>query len=228
MFDGLVKLNTYIIGAMLVLTIIMLPFGSDSININIPKIKIQKNDEEKSAQVAGAYAFVPSPTVAPLPTATPTLTPTPIPIVRPIKVEIPRLEVSANIVDVGILPGHIMEIPRDPATVGWYKNSFKPGEEGAAILNGHFDDVNGQPAIFYKLESLIEGDEIIVTTEVATTFKFEVELVFSHPLEDFPEDIVYGEFEGRGLKLITCDGIWNSVQGIYSDRLVVVAHLVSK
>ena len=123
------------------------------------------------------------------------------------------------------MPENIMGIPQDFSQVGWYSPAGRPGETGSAILNGHYDDPLGTPAVFYNLKNLNVNDEIIITTENGGEFVFVVEDVFSHPLEVFPYDLLYEESDNRQLKLLTCDGVWNADSRDYSNRLVVVANL---
>ncbi len=198
-------------------------FGADNFNVlsTVPHY----------VRVAGAFtsestfALIPSaePSPTSLPSATPT--PTPIPIEEPVRIEIPAISVATNIVQVGVTPDNIMEIPEEFTTVGWYKNGVKPGEQGAAILNGHYDTTTGHPAVFFSISQLNMGDEIYIFTKDEKQLTFIVDTILSHPLEDFPKDIVYGEFEGKGIKLITCDGIWNPAKRSYTNRLVVTAYV---
>jgi sortase (surface protein transpeptidase) len=205
-----------------------------SIRISIPKISFKNPFESNEPHVAGVFAEetketslnkaqVASPTSIPTPTALPT--PTEIPIADPISIEIPSINATANIVKVGLSADNAMEIPHDFATVGWYYPSGKPGEDGSALLNGHYDDTSGRPAAFYNLKNLKNGDEIIITTANERKYVFAVEDVFSHPIEAFPHDLLYEDLDGQQIKLLTCDGVWSAQNKNYSNRLVVAALL---
>lgn len=166
-----------------------------------------------------------APTSTPSPTPSPT--PTPVPVADPAHISIPSLGIEADIEHVGVTPQNVMEIPKDFFKVGWYRNSPKPGENGkkAAILNGHYDTNTGKPAIFFNLQELAIDDEVIVITTDGLRYVYAVHNIQSHPLENFPSNIVYGSVEGALLKLITCDGYWQTNTQSYSDRLVVSTHL---
>lgn len=170
-------------------------------------------------EVAGAQISYVAPTVMMLPTATPT----PVPIAAPVRIEIPAIGVDTQIENVGITPENVMDIPHDFTKVGWYDRGAKPGESGAAILNGHFDRNDGSPAVFYKLELLEAGDEIFVTTQGNNRLTFKVKELQSYPLQNFPIEYVYGQYQGKALRLITCDGIWDQIGRSYTKRLIVLS-----
>jgi len=80
----------------------------------------------------------------------------------------------------------------------------------------------------YVGDLLEPGDAIIVTTENGLKLTFNVIELQSYPLDTFPAEYVYGDYEGTALRLITCDGVWNSIKKSYSERLVVVSELVKE
>lgn len=225
LFDSMVKLNTYVMG--MVVLFVMVLTGMTIIN---PDLTLPVPVEASRGVVAGASTDTAG--VAPKPTSTPspspTATPTPIPVADPVHISIPSIGVEADIEHVGVTPENVMEIPKDFFKVGWYRNSHKPGEGGlkAAILNGHYDTSTGKPAIFFNLQELTAGDEVITIATDGIRYVYVVDAVESYPLANFPTDRVYGKVEGAVLKIITCDGYWQTDSQSYSDRLVVTTHLV--
>ncbi len=206
-------------------------FQAPSINFKtpqLPKLTFKNPFAESEPHIAGVFAEESVENTRPIasPTSTPAPTATPIPIADPVSIEIPSIAVSAQIVRVGLTEENAMEIPHDFASVGWYYPSGKPGEDVSAILNGHYDDASGRPAAFYNLKKLTGGDQIIITAADGKNYIFNVDDVFSHPLEAFPHDLLYEDLDGQQLKLLTCDGVWNVLNKNYSNRLVVAAHLV--
>jgi len=167
--------------------------------------------------------ILPTPTNTPTPSPTPS--PTPVPVGDPISIRVPKIQVDTGFVQVAITPENIMETPTNFAEVGWYTKAPRPGEKGAAIVNGHYDDARGKPAVFYNLSKLIQGDEIIVTTSLGQELTFVVESSYSEGYTSFPKELVYAPYDGKGLRLITCDGAWNALEKTYSKRLVVTAKL---
>ena len=219
LLDRIVRLNQLIVTVVFIIVIgIIVPFNL--IGFSLPEGKIATN-----ARVAGVYARAYA-----LPTVIPTLepSPTPIPIGKPVSIEIAKIGLAAEITPIGLTDNHSMDIPKDFFMTGWYERSVKPGEKGSAIINGHFDTSSGAPAVFYKLGDLVQGDEINIKTNLQQKLAFIVDESFTHPLEDFPADIVYKSEPGRILKLITCDGIWDPVKKVYSNRRVITAHLREK
>ena len=168
------------------------------------------------------------PTITPTPTSVPTNTPTPTLLVvgDPVTIEIPKFSINTHIVPVGIAEDNTMQTPGDFSQVGWYNKGIRPGEEGAAIINGHYDDTQGKPAVFYNLSDLNTGDEIVVKTALGKILKFQVESSYSEEYTSFPKELVYSKYEGKGIRLITCDGVWITKEKTYSRRLVVNARLV--
>lgn len=161
-------------------------------------------------------------------------TPAPTPIVPieervkttpPNHIEIPSISLNANVVQVGVTKDNVMEVPHDTSEVGWYNLGAKPGDTGGAILTAHYDTTTGRPAIFYNLRKLKPGDIIYIKMEDNQELLFQVTDLFSEPVNNFPTDLLFGNFPDKKLILITCDGVWNPLEKNYSKRLVVYATL---
>lgn len=144
---------------------------------------------------------------------------------KPIGIEIPSIKLNAPVVNVGVTQDNVMEVPHNAAEVGWYSLGVKPGEKGGAILTGHYDTTTGRPAIFYNLRKLKPGDIIYLKMEDNQELLFQVDDVVSHPVKNFPTELIFGQFPGKQLIMITCDGVWNPLDKNYSKRLVVFATL---
>ena len=166
-----------------------------------------------------------TPSLTPLPTFTPT--PTPVPIGDPVRITIPTLGIESSIVNIGVTDDNIMDTPVDFMTVGWFTGSVKPGMDGVSILTGHYDDIFGKPAIFYQLAQLQSNDTIIITTDTGQEITFTVESSLKDSYKTFPKDLIYSHFEGRILRLITCNGIWDTQMKTYSKRLVITAKQIN-
>jgi sortase (surface protein transpeptidase) len=121
-----------------------------------------------------------------------------------------------------------MGIPKNASEVGWFIEKPRPGQYGAAILTGHYDTPSGRPAVFYNLDKLLAGNEVIILTDWEEKFIFKVEKVISQPYKTFPKTLAYGSSTGREVRLITCGGVWNPQEKSYSNRLVVYTRLWQK
>jgi sortase A len=140
-------------------------------------------------------------------------------VALPVEVRIPRLNISAPIENVGRTPEGAMDIPEDAFTVGWYVDAAAPGQQGNAVFAGHRDTVLGTPGVFWRLNELQEGDEIVVDMDDGTQKRFAVERLASYPYNDAPMKDIFGQSDRRSLNLITCSGEWN--RDTYDRRLVV-------
>ncbi len=171
----------------------------------------------------------PSATASPTSEPTPTASPTPKPLstptyydgVEPVRIEIPAIGVDATVVDLAIGPGD-PEVPERWEDAGWYTNTRNPGEIGPSVLAGHIDSKSG-PAVFYRLDELVVGDEIIVSGEDGESRTFVVQDSGQYPKENLPDEVFgYGERVPE-LRVITCGGTFDRSVGHYQDNFVVYA-----
>lgn len=143
----------------------------------------------------------------------------------PAKVSIPSIDVSSEVEFVGLDEKKNMDVPKDAANIGWYNLGPKPGEMGSAVMAGHLDDPNGDPAVFWDLKKLEAGDKIKVTDESGVTQTFEVTRVETYPFDEFPLKEVFADSSGIYLNLITCEGSFDKATKNYSERTVVYSEL---
>lgn len=148
-----------------------------------------------------------------------------LPESSPVRVAIPGLGVSSAVVDLGLNLNGTMEVPQDPAEVGWYVGSHSPGGNGAAVLAGHVT-WDRAPAVFFRLGDLRRGDRVEVTREDGRTAVFEVRRVARFPKDEFPTDAVYGQVDQPSLRLITCGGAYDESANRYLDNVIVWADMV--
>jgi len=91
------------------------------------------------------------------------------------------------------------------------------------VIAGHEGWKDGVAAVFDDLYRLKRGDQIYIEDDRGATTTF---VVVSTQTYDQASDAwrVFNSNDGKAhLNLITCEGIWNAVQGSYSGRLVVFA-----
>jgi LPXTG-site transpeptidase (sortase) family protein len=140
----------------------------------------------------------------------------------PTTVSIPAIDVEASIEKVGRYENGQMGEPENVEDVAWYKEGYLPGAQGSAVFAGHVDSRTG-PAIFYDLEDLEQGDEIIVTDEDGKKQTFIVQKSEAYDRENAPLSKIFGFSYRRQLNLITCTGEFNTEAGTHDERLVVYA-----
>ncbi|MBH0156419.1 class F sortase [Fictibacillus sp. 5RED26] len=142
----------------------------------------------------------------------------------PTTIEIPSLKINTEIEKVGRLDNGQMGVPKGMDTVGWFSDGVKPGSPGNAVMAGHVDSKSG-PAVFYKLEDLEAGDEVIVKDQDGKTFTFVVTDKEKYNRKTAPVDKIFDYSYGSKLNLITCTGNFNRDEGTHEERLVIYTEL---
>uniref|UniRef100_UPI001BDBD78C class F sortase n=1 Tax=Pseudonocardia lacus TaxID=2835865 RepID=UPI001BDBD78C len=143
-------------------------------------------------------------------------------LAAPARVRFPGLGVDAPVVAVGVDGVGEMEVPRDVATVGWYR--FGPGAgAGSAVLSGHVDDrVQGRGA-FHRLSDLQPGDPVGVELADGTSLEYRVALVERIAEDDLPVDRLFARDGAPRLTLVTCGGDFDRQARSYRENVVVTA-----
>lgn len=148
---------------------------------------------------------------------------TPMVASPPVRVRIPAIGVDSELMDLGLQPDGTMEVPPDAFPAGWYTGAPTPGEPGPAIIAGHVDWRG--PGVFHDLHLLRPDDEVTVARADGSVAVFRVTAVEQYPKDAFPTDVVYGDIDHAGLRLITCGGVFNRQTGSHDDNIVVFAEL---
>jgi LPXTG-site transpeptidase (sortase) family protein len=142
------------------------------------------------------------------------------PPARPLALSIPAIGVRTHVVRLGQHPDGTVEVPGDPAQVGWFALGPPPGAAGSSVILGHVDSTRG-PAVFYRLKELRPGDGIAVRLDDGTTVRFRVHSVRTYLNADFPAEKVYGKQGRSQLNLVTCGGAYDAARGGYQSNVVV-------
>jgi LPXTG-site transpeptidase (sortase) family protein len=142
----------------------------------------------------------------------------------PARLKIPAIAVDAAVESLGVTVSGEMDIPKGPDNVAWFNLGTIPGENGSAVMAGHFGAwKNGQGSVFDNLHTLKVGDKILVEDEKGETVTFVVrEIRNFDPKADATEVFISDDGKSH-LNLVTCEGIWNKDSKSYSQRLVVFA-----
>jgi hypothetical protein len=181
------------------------------------------------AVTAGALALSSPGTPAPLLQAPPAAAPPVVaasPAARtvagPVRVTIPAIGLDSTLTEIGVDATGALAPPPDPSQAGWFAAGPAPGEVGPAVLAGHVDDRTG-PAVFFRLEDLAAGDQVVVTDGGGRAHAFTVTRVAAYPKTDFQTAEVYGPTPDPELRLITCGGTFDRTRRSYTDNVVVYA-----
>lgn len=144
----------------------------------------------------------------------------------PVSVTIPAIGVSSSLEDLHRGAAGELDPPKDWDSAGWFSDGIVPGEVGPAVIAGHVDSPTAA-AVFFRLDELVAGDEIHVAMSDGTTRTFTVDRSERAAKSAFPTSDVYGTAPTPQLRLITCDGTFDTATGHYTDNLIVFADLSS-
>ncbi|MGY1749668.1 class F sortase [Modestobacter sp. SYSU DS0511] len=181
--------------------------------------------------IAGAAAlFAPSP-AEPARAAAP---PAPVVVAEtagtnapaPVRLRVPAIGVDSPLPAIGVDGDGALVPPTDSTRAGWFAAGPAPGQPGPAVLAGHVDDRSG-PAVFFRLEELTAGDEVLVDRADGSSVAFTVTRVAAYPKTDFATAEVYGPTADPQLRLITCGGEFDRDRRSYTDNVVVYARAVT-
>ncbi len=168
----------------------------------------------------------PAPSAKPGPAAKPTPTPQPTLYIppRPVKIYFTSLEITTEVMPVGInIEGEMATID-DAHIAGWYynpNNPVSPGEKGNAIIAGHVR-WKGKVGDFSKIGELTDKDDVVIEFDKGYTRTFRAVSNDIFPLNDYPDWVMKENSEDARVTLITCAGEFNHEIGTSENRNVVV------
>ena len=178
------------------------------------------------AGCSSVAAPAPTPSVSASGSVPPSGAAAPLARSAPVRVQIPAIGVDSALMQLGLQVDGSLQVPPAGFPAGWYTGAPTPGELGPAILAGHVD-WGGQPGVFYHLRDLQPGAEITVTRQDGRATVFRVTQVKQYPKDEFPTDVVYGDLDHPGLRLITCGGSFDRETRNYDDNIIAFADLIA-
>lgn len=139
----------------------------------------------------------------------------------------PKVGVDAQVVTYGLDAKSVPEVPTNGAEVAWYNFSARPGTGSNAVFAGHVT-WNGH-AVFWDLDRMAPGDDIILEGTDGTRVSYKVSEVFLVDASDPNALSVMGPTPSDTMTVITCGGDYFYVGGVaqydYTHRLIVRAAL---
>lgn len=217
--------------------IIILAFFAGVVAIGSYVLLASQSKENKPAAVTPdkffgwRYPVVKFPIVGPEPTQlaySDIRDPGGIPQGLPVRLQIPSIGVNSAIEDALITIDGRMDVPAGSQNVAWFALGPHPGQEGSAVIGGHFGIQNGKPFVFYDLDKLNVGDKIYVVNDKNETLAFVVRSVKLFDRNADATDVFTSHDNLAHLNLITCEGAWNQVNGSYPERRVVFTDAIPK
>ena len=139
----------------------------------------------------------------------------------PVRLVVPALKIRAPIKPIEVNDQAVLDPPRNPRDVGWWKRSARPGEtEGQTVLTGHTVHTGG--GVMDRLGKLRKGQLVkVVTRKGPMVYRTTKVVTWSkEQLAKRAVDIFAQEREEERLVLITCSG-WTGSS--YKNNIVVFA-----
>jgi sortase (surface protein transpeptidase) len=141
-------------------------------------------------------------------------------------IRIGKLGVLARVLQVGTTKSGALATPNNVFDAAWYKDSAKPGEPGATLIDGHVSSwtTNG---VFYGIKGLAAGDNIEIERGDGKQLEYTVVKTVTYPVDSVDmTSLMKPVTAGKsGLNLITCGGKYDSKSGEFTQRIAVYASL---
>ena len=151
-----------------------------------------------------------------------------LPRSRPVNLNIPSINVHSDVQSLGQTAEGALEVPAPGPhynEAAWYRYSPTPGSLGPTIILGHVDSAIDGPSVFFRLGELQPGDRVSITRADDSIAVFIVDEVHRYAKDNFPTDLVYGDINHAGLRILTCGGTFDGATGHYLDNIVVFGSL---
>lgn len=144
-------------------------------------------------------------------------------------IRIPALGVISRVKALGVdASTGTIDAPHNIHDTGWYSESVKPGSgPGTSLLMGHVSGWTA-PGVFKKIDTLQEGEMILVENGVGRTFTYRVYKTEKMHVDTIDmNNVLATEKAGEhDIKLMTCSGNFNSETEQYDSRTIVSARQI--
>lgn len=139
---------------------------------------------------------------------------------------VPSISVNRPVIT-GTVDGTGRMVPPSTAhDVAYYEYSGRPGR-GNAVFSGHVDYVGVGRAVFWDLQKVKEGDEVVITLADGLRLRYAVRFNMVYDASSGPWETLFGpQAVEDGITLYTCDGNFDPASGTYDKRRVVRAERI--
>lgn len=142
----------------------------------------------------------------------------------PVRLKIPKIQVDASFEYLGVGANGAMDAPKVPENAGWFDLGPRPGNEGSAVVVGHYGAWrSGAQSVFNDLNTLQAGDLIFIIDDLGDEITFVVRSSQVFDPQANASAVFTSDDGNAHLNIITCEGIWNDALQSYSGRLVIFA-----
>ncbi|MEI8130474.1 MAG: ice-binding family protein [bacterium] len=136
---------------------------------------------------------------------------------------IPLIHLDVSLESIGLTKSGALDVPKDFNNAGWFNLGPRPGEQGNAVIDGHYGWKNGVPAVFNLIHTLHTGDVIFVNDTKGKTVSFSVREIRTYDSVMDAHSVFVASDTSAHLVIITCSGVWVPSLSTYSNRLVIFA-----
>jgi hypothetical protein len=196
--------------------------------VTSPAAPLSSDQARERLQAPGppdSPAARPSTLITPLITSTVGSTPEPSAAEPPTTVTLGSLGVTLPVQPVGIAADGQMDLPPNPAEVGWYRFGPSPtSAEGAVVLAAHVDSRKYGPGPLARAAALAPGSTIVVATGTRSV-TYTVTAVISVRKQDLDPTLVFDRSGPPRLHLVTCGGEYVRGQGWTSNVTVIASRI---
>ena len=144
----------------------------------------------------------------------------------PTRVSFTGTPVAADLVPVAALASGALQLPDDPAQVGWWVGGAAPGEpDGTMVLAGHVAG-SGRSGAMSVLLDAEPGQPVTVEDRGGSAYQYRIVSRSTSPKASLDPALFASDGAPR-LVLITCGGTFDAASGHYTDNVVVIAEPIA-
>ncbi|GAA4696299.1 Sortase family protein [Promicromonospora umidemergens] len=121
------------------------------------------------------------------------------------RVNVPTIDVAADVVPVGVDATGVLEVPEDPSVLGWWSSGAVPGSlRGTTVVAAHMDATGRGTGAMARLIDAPIGTRIDVVTADGAHVSYQITERRSYAKDEgLPRDLFRSDGAPR-LVLITC------------------------
>ncbi|MBI9115829.1 class F sortase [Sanguibacter suaedae] len=142
----------------------------------------------------------------------------------PAVLTVASVDISMDVVPVGVADDGTMAIPETALDAGWYQHGPAPASPaGTTVLAAHVDTRTEGLGPFARLVDVAVGADVTVVDGAGTVHRYTVSTVERVSKEEVPLADVFDRAGAQRLVLVTCGGNFDRSTGHYVDNVIVTA-----